>query len=251
MNPQDSPQLPQSDPFSVMQPGERVICEIKRHPIGIFGIYFAAGALLIVLALLAFVVAPGVAGGDSRGQIMAIGAVSFLVLALMIVAFVFVSNQVYWGNSWVVTSDSITQTTQTSLFHKQSSQLSLGHLEDVSAAQDGILPHMLNYGTLRVETAGERSKFLFMYCPNPNYFAQKILAAREVFEQDRRAQPPAAQPQQQEPPPVPPAPAYGPAATQPQPPQYPTGAPAASSGNPPYEPPRDTDSNYPGTPNYY
>src|SRR6202011_6093270 len=96
------------------------------------------------------------------------------------------ATRIYWGNSWIVTSDSVTQVSQTSLFKRQSSQLSLIHLEDVTAEQNGVLAHMFNYGLLRVETAGERSKFTFTFCPNPNFYAREILAAREAFEQNRR-----------------------------------------------------------------
>lgn len=174
------------NPLSVMQPGEHVICEIKRHPIGMFGTYIVCGALILALAILTFIAGPAVFSG-SQGQSMAIGGVFFLVISALLVTFVYIVNKVYWGNSWVVTSDSITQITQTSLFNKQSSQLSLGNLEDVTAEQRGMLPHLLNYGMVRAETAGEHSKFVFVFCPNPDYYAKKILAAREEFEQQRRA----------------------------------------------------------------
>jgi hypothetical protein len=54
-------------------------------------------------------------------------------------------------------------------------------LEDVSADQNGILQSTLGFGTLKVETAGERSKFVFPFCPNPNDYARKIIAAHEEF----------------------------------------------------------------------
>ncbi|HTB49268.1 MAG TPA: PH domain-containing protein [Verrucomicrobiae bacterium] len=191
MNPQELVQSEASgahavrNPLSAMQPGEQTICAIKRHPIGMFGVYVGTGLLLIVAAVLAFIVAPSLITSVSRTQVMAGGGLAFVVLAALCLGFVFVANKVYWGNGWVVTSDSVTQITQTSLFDKRSSQLSLGSLEDVTAEQNGILPHMLNYGSIRVETAGERGKFVFLYCPNPNYYAQQILSARERFEQGR------------------------------------------------------------------
>jgi len=224
-----------------MQPGEQVVCEIKRHPIGIFGIYIAAGFILIVLAVLAFIIVPNTVGDSSnRSQIMALGGVAFIILAVLSTAFVFISNLVYWGNSWIVTSDSITQVSQTSLFSKQSAQLSLANLEDVTAEKNGILSHIFNYGVLKAETAGERSKFLFLYCPNPNYYAQKILAAREVFEQGHRAseQGSAQQPQDSPQPTAQSAPGFSQ--------QYPPPAPISpyvpepsSSGPNPAYPPQD------------
>lgn len=183
--PATDPKHPVHNPLSVMAPGEQMICEIRRHPIGILGIYIMTGLLLIVLAILAFIVTPHVVTSSGH-QATVVGALIFLVVGTLAVGFVLVAHIVYWGNSWVVTSDSVTQITQTSLLRKQSSQLSLGNLEDVSATQDGILPHMFNFGVLRVETAGERSKFLFPFCPNPSYYAKQILAARENFEQGRQ-----------------------------------------------------------------
>ncbi|MDB5170697.1 MAG: hypothetical protein JWO35_391 [Candidatus Saccharibacteria bacterium] len=171
-----------SNTLSTMQPGERVIFEIKRHPIGLIFSYAISGAMIIATAVLAFIVAPGVAP-NSREAVTAIATVIFLVVTLFAIAFVFIANKVYWGNSWVLTSDSITQVTQSGLFNRQSSQLSLENLEDVTAKQHGILTHIFNYGTIKAETAGEHSKFVFTYCSNPNYYAQQILQAREEFAQ--------------------------------------------------------------------
>lgn len=163
-----------------MQPGEEVIAVIKRHPIGIIGIYVAITFVLTLAALLAFAVLPGMTTGSEGMQV---GALVFLILASLSFVYALVATKVYWGNTWVVTSDSITQVNQISLFGRQSSQLSLENLEDVSAEQHGIFAHIFNYGLLKAETAGEHSKFAFPYCPNPNFYAQKILHSRELFAQ--------------------------------------------------------------------
>jgi len=169
-----------------MQVGERNICEVRRHPFGMLVTYISAGVLLVVAALVAFVIIPIALPNTDKSQLAGFGALGFMVFALLVVGFVFVANKVYWGNRWILTTDSLTQIRQTSLFDKQSSQLSLGNLEDVTASQDGILAHMFKFGALRVETAGERSKFVLTYCPNPTSYAQQILSAREQFEQGRR-----------------------------------------------------------------
>jgi hypothetical protein len=215
------------NPLAVMQPGEQTICEVKRHPIGMLGTYLTSGVMLVVLAVLAFVVVPHLAGSDNQSKALAAGSLVFLVLAALVLAFVFIANKVYWGNHWIVTSDSITQISQVSLFNRQSSQLSLGNLEDVTVQQRGILQQLFKYGTIRAETAGERSKFVFPFCPNPNYYAQKILAAREVFEQVHHGG-------KQEP--------YQPSQPMAFPAQQSPAAPAAPSAPPPqqqpYEPPQ-------------
>lgn len=166
------------NPLAVMQEGEKIIFEVRRHPMGLLFIYAIVGAIMIFFAILAFVMVPDMLGSSS-GSGMAISSLFFLVASLATLAYVFIATIVYWGNSWVVSSDSLTQTVQQGLFRKKSAQLSLEHIEDVTADKHGFLPHLFNYGIVMVETAGEAGKFQFRYCPNPTFYAQKLLAARE------------------------------------------------------------------------
>ena len=169
-----------------MREKETVIFQIRRHPFGLVGIHIMAGLMLLITAVIIYGVLPHILKNVSTSNIVGIGTVVFLIMAALVFGFLAITHKVYWGNSWVLTSDSLTQVTQSSLFDKQSSQLSLGNLEDVTAEQNGIVAHMFNFGVLRVETAGERSKFVFPFCPNPNLYAQKVLGAREEFEQGKR-----------------------------------------------------------------
>jgi len=105
-----------------------------------------------------------------------------IVIAILCGIYSLIATKIYWGNTWELSTEGITQVSRTGLFDKQSSQLSLGDIEDVTVEQNGMLTHMLNYGLIRVETAGEHSKFVFLYCPNPNYYSQSIIAAREDYD---------------------------------------------------------------------
>jgi hypothetical protein len=174
---------PVSNPLESMQPGEKIICEIKRHPIGLLGVYVSIALLLVLIMVLGYGIGPSIFTDVDKTKVYSYTSLILLVALAFSAITVLIAHVVYWGNRWVVTSDSVTQITQLSLFSKQSSQLSMGNLEDVTAEQNGILAHMFNYGVLKAETAGEHSKFRFIYCPNPNYYAQQILGAREAFEQ--------------------------------------------------------------------
>lgn len=182
MNPeQPSPEVEKIDnPIAAIQEGEQIICVIKRHPIGILYMYGLLLFLLAALAVILFVVAPNLLGG-SGSSLAGISTAIFFILTIFSLVFAFIANYIYWGNSWVVTSDSITQISQISLFNKQSSQLSLKNVEDISSHKEGIFQHLFNYGSLKAETANERTRFLFDYCPNPNYYAQKIIDTHEKF----------------------------------------------------------------------
>lgn len=169
-------------PMVVMQEGERVLCTIKRHPIGIISAYLGGGFVVILAAAVAIFLAPRLtqtAANASQIQLAAYGVLA--LVAIGTAGMLAIISKVYWQNEWIVTSDSVTQVTQMSLFSRQSAQLSMENIEDVTVDQDGILQHMLNFGTLHVETAGEHSKFVFQYCPDPTNYAHQILEAREAF----------------------------------------------------------------------
>ena len=186
MNP-TTPIQPIVNPLTAVRKNEVTIFQVRRHPIGLLGVHLAAGLLLVVLAIVIFVIVPTMLKDVASSKVYGFGTVLYVVLAALAFGFLAITHKVYWGNSWILTSDSLTQVLQISLFSKQSSQLSLGSLEDVTAEQNGIIAQLFHFGTLKVETAGEHSKFTFPFCPNPTYYAQQILAAREAFEQGKEA----------------------------------------------------------------
>lgn len=168
-----------NNPLSVMQPGERIICEIQRHPIGLFGVYGVTALMLgvfIAVAILVPYYASFLTAQQKLGVVLACGLA--IIITLLVT---YISLYIYKANRWVVTSDSVTQMTQIGLFNKASSQLSLANLEDVTVDQDGILQTLFDYGDLIVESAGEHAKFVFSFCPNPHDYARKIIAAHEAY----------------------------------------------------------------------
>lgn len=169
--------------LSTRRPGEKVIFEVKRHPIGILGIYATLVVLLLAIAVLGLGVFPSSLGSSgSRQTATEIGALVFFMMFLFSAVIGIIATKVYWANKWVLTSDSLTQVKQTSLFNRESSQIGLANIENVSAVQKGILQQVVKYGTLHTETAGQVENFIFPFCPNPNYYATRILEAKEAFE---------------------------------------------------------------------
>ena len=173
-------------PMVVLRPGERVICEIKRHPFGILSMYFS-GAIAIIVAFTLAAFAPNIIQSDTDITMPAFLAAS--ILSVGIACILWIATSIYWQNRWIVTDDSITQIIQDGLFGRRVSQLSMESLEDVSVDQHGVIQSMFNFGTLKAETAGEHSKFQFPYCPNPNAYARKILEVHETFLHQSRHQP--------------------------------------------------------------
>jgi|HubBroStandDraft_4_1064222.scaffolds.fasta_scaffold483687_1 hypothetical protein len=173
----DELQDPNLHRMVVLQPGEKVVCIINRHPVGIILEYIGVTLVIMLAGLLALLTVP--ANATPLVETVFFTGLGILVLVLIIV--VGVATKVYWQNHWIITTDSLTQVSQGSLLSAQVSALSLENLEDVTVYQRGFLQHTFHYGTLRAETAGERSKFSFSYCPDPVEYARKIIDAREKF----------------------------------------------------------------------
>src|SRR5882757_943870 len=86
MNPSDNQQPAGTfkNPLQVMSPGETVVCEMKRHPIGLIGVYFGS-AFVIVLAVAVAVAAPSFIS-DLSSQVKALlyfGALFVTIFALI------------------------------------------------------------------------------------------------------------------------------------------------------------------------
>lgn len=169
-------------PMVVLQPGERIICDIRRHPFGIISMYVSAFFALFVVAVLAYFAPQILTQYGSTNTNLELLAWTFAgIFTLAVILVLWIATRVYWQNRWIVTDDSITQVRQNSLFDRRVSQLSMENLEDVTVDQQGIIQSMFGFGTLKAETAGEHSKFYFQYCPNPNKFARTILEVHETF----------------------------------------------------------------------
>jgi uncharacterized membrane protein YdbT with pleckstrin-like domain len=166
--------------LAMLNPDERVVTVVHRSLIGLVYIYlFALSAVsaLILLAVLAF---PSLFSSLSENSNMLLFAASVFSIALVFFV-LFIATYVYRQSKLIVTDQNLVQILQGGLFNRKISRLSMSNVEDVSADQQGFLPTIFNYGTLTVETAGERENFVFPYCPNPNVYADRILDARQAY----------------------------------------------------------------------
>ncbi len=161
--------------------GNHEVVVIKRHPFGLVALYLQVIVGLGVAAGLIDFLVNQLISADNRASILPWLNLVLILIAGIAVIFLIIATFVYLQNRWIVTDDSITQITQNGLFKRQMSELSMANIEDVTAVQNGLLATVFGFGTLKAETAGERSNFHFIYCPRPNTYAKIVLDARERF----------------------------------------------------------------------
>lgn len=170
------PNIHDQGPYAeLLVPGEHIVLTVKRHIIGLIIIYLEALVGVSAILALLFFVAPDILSDGGW-----VSAIIFFGIVILVI-FLFVATYVYRQNRLLVTDKNLIQINQISLFIRKIARLSMSNVEDVSADQRGILATIFNYGTLLIQTAGERPNFEFKYCPTPNHYADIVLEARQAY----------------------------------------------------------------------
>lgn len=165
-----------------MDADEQVVCFIKKHPIGLLGIYIT-GILIAFTVLVGGVIFASWYQMQPDLQVTTpVGAIVTLlciIISLLIIGFTYIAGFIYSNNVIIVTNEKIAQVLYRNLVDRKTSQLSLGDLQDVTVDQKGLLARVFKYGTLVIETAGEQNNYNFTYAPYPYEFSKSIVLARE------------------------------------------------------------------------
>lgn len=176
-------------PYLNISEGEYVISAIRRHPIGLLGIWGVAGGLILLLIAGIFMIMNG--GGSELVPQDTFGSLAMVFLGLVVLVFLggILATIVYEGNRFFLTNESVTQHIQTSLFSKKEQTISLSNIEDASFTQHGVLQHMLNYGSLRLSTEGDETTYRFSFVENPSNQVALLNNAVEAFKNGRPVDP--------------------------------------------------------------
>lgn len=83
----------------------------------------------------------------------------------------------YYFDIFVVTNERVMHIEQHGPFSRTINELRLERIQDVTVEQHGMLPTLLHFGDVRVQTAGEMSSFEFITIPNPMEIKQLLMDA--------------------------------------------------------------------------
>lgn len=166
---------------------EQLMLEIRRHWFGLFLIQLLGG--LIILGVFGTMVLwlssadLGSIFGEGTGinyeDMRQIGILMGFIITVGAIIATGVGIFLYTSNVVLVTSEKIAQLLYISIFNRKISQLHISDIQDVTVQQKGILAHLLNYGSLVIETAGEQDNYLFTFTPKPYESAKLIIESRE------------------------------------------------------------------------
>ncbi|MDB5245174.1 MAG: hypothetical protein JWN90_279 [Parcubacteria group bacterium] len=162
-----------------LQPGEHIILSVRQHP-------FVLAMRLLPFLLLAFVpdllhaflsFVGSMGGAQTSGLSLSAGLTRFLTglywLILWIGAFTTLTK--FALTQWIITNVRIVDIKQYGFFSREVSSFLLLRVQDVTTEIYGLLPTLIGYGRLNVETAGNLEKFSMSTVAHPQRIRDIIM----------------------------------------------------------------------------
>lgn len=160
--------------------GEVTQLVVRKHIMAIAPILFAMAILVFIFILGIIVLNQNQKSIESFLPSSVVELIGFLVL-FVIVLLTIGTIWIWRRNKVVLTNQHIVDVDQIGLFNRSVSTLRLEEIQDITASTNGLLQHLFGYGTIIIQTAGERENFVFDFVPNPYTVEHKILETRKKY----------------------------------------------------------------------
>ncbi|MFA6132088.1 MAG: PH domain-containing protein [Patescibacteria group bacterium] len=106
------------------------------------------------------------------GPIIILVACSYALLSWL---FCFLEFTDYYLDIWIVTNERIINIEQKGLFTRVASEMHLSAIEDTTSEVKGMMRTFLDYGDVHIQTAGERTRFIFKGIPHPERVKEAVV----------------------------------------------------------------------------
>ena len=162
--------------FPGQRPNEKVLMVIRKHPIVYIRIVLAfvvtvAMPLFIFLSIW-FHYYP-FAQNNKIGVIIGLFSCTYILFGLLLTCIAWLNEEF---DLFILTNERLIDITQVTFLKRTVASTPLRRIQDTTSNIDGILPTLLNYGDIEVQTAaGDASKFEIDRIPDPAFVARKIL----------------------------------------------------------------------------
>lgn len=93
---------------------------------------------------------------------------------LLVFAFVFENFLLWFYNIYIVTNERVIDVDFYNILYKEVADARIDKIQDVSYDQSGLVQAFFNYGNILIQTAAEKTEFVFELVPNPDKIVQVI-----------------------------------------------------------------------------
>jgi hypothetical protein len=153
--------------FKEQHENEKVLKVLHRHWFNVFiqflVIIFGVAAIFGSWALIVMFY-PELSASVGGPQTLAFIETTALIFIWFYAFLIWID---YYLDIWIITDERIVNIEQKGLFLREASDLQLTKIQDVTTNVTGLIPTMMNYGDVYVQTAGEIERFHLRQIPDP------------------------------------------------------------------------------------
>jgi len=162
--------------FPGQKKDEKVIFYLRRHWINPFK-HFISLSILAVLPYIFYLTLTDSLSGSMVSPIFAPLVVLLSGAYYLFIWLFYYHNFVdFYLDVWIVTNQRIINIEQKGLFSRTISEQQIDRVQDVTTEIKGVLPMILGFGNIYVQTAGSKQRFIFKQIPHPEKVSRKILS---------------------------------------------------------------------------
>lgn len=136
---------------------EKILLVIRKHWFVIASELVVFTILLALPMIFILLVPPLFAQFNLKSELA--GPLINFALSLYILiplAYLFLMWMDYYLDMWIITNERIIDIEQRGLFNREVSEIPLHRIQDVTVRVAGIVETLLRFGTIKIQTAGER-----------------------------------------------------------------------------------------------
>ena len=145
---------------------------VRRHWAVIIGLVIFALVMLILPIILYSVLRSFV---QLKGGIYSIFILGLGIYYMFVLTLLYIGWLDYYLDVAIITNERIVDIDQDGLFNRTVSELHLSKIQDVSGNVKGIVGTMMDFGDVKVQTAGTTEEFILDTIPHPYKVSKMII----------------------------------------------------------------------------
>lgn len=159
---------------------EHIILEVRKHWFVLATeIFWATVAIFIPLIVYAVGTAlPITITMPGNNIIFFLFLYVFWLLIGWVTMFFFWTD--YYLDVWIITNKRLIDVEQKGLFSRNIATMPISRIQDVTSEISGIIPTLIGFGNIHVQTAGQEREFVIKKVANPNETRQKLQAVLDA-----------------------------------------------------------------------
>lgn len=152
---------PKNVSLDIQQKDEKIVLVLRQHLITqIKSITILLGTVFLIPILLSF-------SGFMDALPSKFAGAFDLFWIILVFGLVFKSFLMWFFNVYIITDERVIDVDFASMIYRNISSAKIENIEDVTASTTGPLAAVFDYGTILIQTAGEKTQFEFEHVPQP------------------------------------------------------------------------------------